>query len=89
MDVDIRPLARRQLLDISDWTAGRFGELQAERYLRQLSEAIERVAVAPYLGPIYRGRVRRIVSGSHLIYYEIHRDRIVILRVDHGRQRRH
>ena len=89
MDVEIRPLARRQLLDIYDWTADRFGEAQAERYLRDLNDAIERTALSPYLGPVYRGRVRRIVSGRHLIYYEVHRNRIVILRIDHGRQRRY
>ncbi len=89
MDVDLRPLARRQLLDIYDWTADRFGEAQAERYLRDLNDAIERIAQAPYLGPVYRGRVRRIVSGRYLIYYQIERDRIVIVRIDHGAQRRY
>ena len=89
MDIDLRPLARRQLLDIYDWTADRFGEPQAARYLRQLNEALERIAAAPFLGPIYRDRIRRVVAGSHLIYYEVQRDRIVVLRIDHGRQRRY
>ena len=88
MDVEIRPLARQQLLDIYDWTADRFGEVQAERYLRQLNEAIERIARSPYLGVLYRGQVRRIVSGRHLIYYQIVKDRVMVVRVDHSAQRR-
>ena len=88
MDFDLRPLARQQLLDIYDWTADRFGEPQADRYLRQINETIETLCTTPHIGPIFRGRVRRFVTGRHLIYYQINRDRIVIIRIDHGAQQR-
>jgi toxin ParE1/3/4 len=86
---DLAPRARQQLLDIFDWTADRFGELQAESYLMEMRSAFNRIAANPHLGAAYRGRTRRFVFGQHLIYYRIQQTGILIARVDHGRQRRY
>ncbi len=79
--------AARDLDDIWDYTATRWDEEQAERYLRQIQQAIERIAASPD-----RGRRRDDIkagyfsasTGAHLIFYRVG-DTLDVVRILHQR----
>lgn len=68
----LSPAARADLERIWDYTAGRWGEDQAETYIRDIQRAIERVASDPLIGRAcddIRAGYRRHPVGSHTLYY--------------------
>lgn len=80
--------AGRDLDDIFDHTARRWGADQAERYLRELDAACQRLAEYPLLGSaadLVRPGYRRLASGRHVIYFRVHPDEVLIVRVLHQR----
>lgn len=61
-----------------------FGELQAEKYYRELTDHFDRLAASPYQYPAVeyiRPGYRRSVYGSDHIYYRIEADVVEIMRI--------
>jgi toxin ParE1/3/4 len=89
MRVDYTPRARADLADIWDYTAGRWGVAQAERYVRDIDAAALAVAAGEAqtrdLSEVRAG-YRRAVSGSHfLILRDGHDGALIVVRVLHRR----
>lgn len=79
--------ARADLLDIAIYTAERWNEQQAERYVTELFSAFQRLVELPELRRPYREMVPywRALAGSHAIFYRIADDgELLIVRVLHA-----
>jgi len=90
----LRPRARRDIDDIWSFTMERWGEAQAERYVSAIRSTLDRVAGDPSKGrpcDDVRAGYFKIASGSHLIFYRFHGQRVEVVRVLHQRMdvRRH
>ena len=82
----LSPLARADLDQIWDHISRRWGDDQAETYLRMIQAAIGTLAANPKLGRPYdevRPGYRRHRAGSHLILYREMDGAIDIVRVLH------
>ncbi len=85
----LSPRARADLGGIWDHTAERWGEGQAERYLRQIAEACADLASGRRrgagAGAVRPGYFRHPV-GSHVLFYRLGRDGgIEVMRILHKR----
>lgn len=83
-----RAKAKEDLLGIWHYTAGRWGEDQADRYLDLLDHAIAGLRDNPRLGADYghvRSGYRRLKAGSHSIFYKFDAAGVEIVRVLHVR----
>ncbi|MBX7435380.1 type II toxin-antitoxin system RelE/ParE family toxin [Mycobacterium sp. Y57] len=85
----LSPAAQADLGDIWDYTCERWGDDQAEMYLREIQRAIERVVASPLIGrpcdEVCEG-YRRHAVGSHTLYYRgASNDVIDVVRVLHNR----
>lgn len=82
------PAAREDLSSIWDFTQERWDAPQAETYVLELHAAAQRVAEDPSRGrpadEVRRG-YRRYGIGSHLLFYTVRDDAVVIVRVLHQR----
>ena len=79
--------ARADLLDIAAFTAERWGQEQAERYVTQLYEGFRRLVDFPALRRPYPPLPPyfRSLAGRHAIFYRVADDaEIVIVRVLHA-----
>ena len=79
--------ARADVLEIADYTAERWSEQQAERYVTQLFSAFQRLVDQPELRRLYREipPYWRALEGSHAIFYRIADDgELIIVRVLHA-----
>jgi len=88
LDIVVSPRAEADLDDIWEYTIDRWGERQAEIYLRLIKEAMGVVAADPKAGRMYgnvRPGYRRYSVGSHLLFYQVTRTAIVVVRVLHQR----
>lgn len=84
----LSPRAQADLDEIWDYTAKRWGEGQAETYIRLLQSAIETIASDPRKGrPCgeVRAGYRRYSAGSHMIFYRTLDAGIDVVRVLHSR----
>ncbi|MBX3194679.1 MAG: type II toxin-antitoxin system RelE/ParE family toxin [Schumannella sp.] len=82
------PAARRDLLEIWDYTAGLWGVARAESYIGEIGAALERIAVDPARGRTcdeIRPGYRRYGIGSHVVFYLETEDTVDIVRVLHQR----
>lgn len=84
----LTPAARVDVDSIWDYTLRTWGIEQAEAYLRQIQRALETVAEHPGFGqqrrdvdPVYRS----LAVGSHVVFYRIEPEGIVIVRILHQR----
>jgi toxin ParE1/3/4 len=80
--------ARGDLLDIASYTAERWDEQQAERYVTGLFSAFQRLVQLPEVRRPYRDipPYWRALAGSHAIFYRIAEDgELLIVRVLHAR----
>lgn len=67
----LSPRARADLDGIWDYTAARWGDTQAERYLREIVTAIQIVANDPRKGRVcneLRAGYRKSPAGSHVFF---------------------
>lgn len=84
----LRRHASADLREISAYSAREWGRPRANAYLRNIQEAIERVALAPDIGTacddIKPGH-RKYGVGSHIVFYCRAPDRIEIVRILHQR----
>lgn len=85
----LSPAARADVEQIWDYTSDRWGDDQAENYVRELQRAIERVVNDPGIGRAcdeVRPGYRKHAVGSHTVYYRIARiDMIDVVRILHQR----
>jgi toxin ParE1/3/4 len=81
--------ARTDLSSIGRFTKKKWGDAQTERYLAQLERDLELPAYKPGLGRSAGSKrepdMRRFESGSHIVFYEITDDGILIGRILHKR----
>lgn len=84
----LSPRAQKDLDEIWDYTAERWGLDQAEDYIRLLQRAIETVADDPRKGRRFdevRAGYRQYLAGSHMLLYRDVESGIDIVRVLHSR----
>lgn len=80
--------AEGDLHSIADYTLGRWGEAQADRYLAELEDACERLGGAPELGRAcdwLSPGLRRMEEGSHVIFFVVRGKGILVVRILHKR----
>ena len=84
----LTPAAQRDLSEIWDFTQKRWDVVQAEEYIAEIRDAIERVAKDPNRGrrcDEIRDGYRRYVVGSHLVFFVEYEDAIDVIRILHQR----
>ena len=84
----LTPAAQRDLSEIWDFTQKRWDVVQAEEYIAEIRDAIERVAKDPNRGrrcDDIRDGYRRYVVGSHLVFFVEEEDAIDVIRILHQR----
>lgn len=84
----LSPRAQSDMEGIWDYSAERWGNDQAERYVRALQVAIETIAANPRRAqPCDHIRVgyRKYSVGSHVIFFRAAADGIAIVRILHQR----
>ena len=84
----VRRRASRDLHEILIFSAREWGLDQAERYVRDIHGAFERILADPALGTtlsLPRGTYRRLNAGSHAIYFTASDTTVTIIRVLHQR----
>ena len=81
--------AKKDLLDIGEYTEGKWSEEQAERYVRMILAACKALVASPLSGRSYepgRPGLWGKSCGRHVIFYRILSDnRVRIVRVLHER----
>ncbi len=80
-----RASARRDLAEVYAYSAQRWGDEAAARYIEGLERAIARLVRFPKMGRAYTARLRRIRYEHHVVFYAVE-DRIVVEAVRHERQ---
>ena len=86
MRLNLLPAAREDLLDLWTFGIGRWGEARADSYVQDMYAAIELLAENPEMAQradFPDNNVRRLVVGSHVVFYRIDAETIDILRVLH------
>ncbi len=87
--VRLSAAAKRDFDRLYDFGTQFWSERRVETYLRQLNDACQRLSGNPRLGrrrSEFSGEVRSLVHREHVIFYAVvSPDKIVILRVMHGR----
>jgi toxin ParE1/3/4 len=84
----LSPRAQVDLDEIWDYTAEKWGNDQAERYIRLLQHGIETVASDPRRGSScdeIRSGYRKYLVGSHVVFYRLTSDGIDVVRILHSR----
>jgi len=84
----LTPDARSDLLDIRRFTVSQWGAVQAQRYLDEFRRAMQLLAETPSLGkvrPDAGPTVSSFPHASHVIYYIVHEQQLVVFAVLHKR----
>ncbi|MHA7153769.1 type II toxin-antitoxin system RelE/ParE family toxin [Arthrobacter sp. TMN-50] len=84
----LTPAAQRDLSSIWDFTEERWDTRQAEKYIRELQGAIERIAADPRRGRArdeIRTGYRSYAIGSHVVFYVPGADHVDVIRILHER----
>jgi toxin ParE1/3/4 len=82
----LSPRAQADVDEIWAYTVERWGVEQAEFYVRQLGRAVEVIAQDPRRGrpcDEIREGYRRHPSGSHVVFYRITTEEVVVVRILH------
>lgn len=85
---ELSPRAKADVEEIWDYTEERWGTDRAERYIKELQQAIETVAHDPGRARScddIRPGYRRFSAGSHVIFFRVSGDHIEVVRVLHQR----
>ena len=86
--VELSVAARKDLQEISRYTAWKWDREQAKKYLMELTSFCSILARHPHLGrkcEEVRPGLHRAEIGRHVIFYRVYSERITISRVLHGR----
>lgn len=84
----LTPAAQADLEEIWDYSAGRWGEAQAERYTRDIQTACQALVDGTMVGRSaadIRPGYRKIAVGSHVMYFRVRSGRVEIVRILHRR----
>ena len=84
----LSPRAQRDLEEIWNYTAGKWGIDQAEIYIRQIQQAVDVVADDPRRGRAcndIRAGYYKYPTGSHFLFYRLIEGGVDIVRVLHQR----
>jgi toxin ParE1/3/4 len=84
----LTPKAQADLDDIWEYTAERWSVDQAEKYVRQLAEAMALIAVDPSRGRAcddVREGYRKYSVGAHVLFYQTQRNGVEVIRILHRR----
>lgn len=84
----LTPNAQADLIEIRQYTFQRWGAEQSQKYLREIRQTIGLLAETPALGksrPDVGTNVQSFPQGSHIIYYVIHAQQLVVFGVLHKR----
>ena len=84
----LSPAARADLEEIWAYTAGRWGEAQAELYTRDIQAACEKLVDGTERGRSaedVRAGYRKLAVGSHVMYFRLRSGTVEIVRILHGR----
>ncbi len=84
--ITVAPRARGDLREAWVYFRERWGLRRANGYIRELDSVIQQVGDNPMLGQAcddVRPGYRRHPAGSHMLFYEIRDDAVVIVRVLH------
>lgn len=82
----IAPRARRDLQEAWFYSLNRWGRRRADTYIRDLTTVVERLAANPSMGQAcdeIRTGYRKHPAGSHMLFYVIHDETIVVVRALH------
>lgn len=86
MKIYIQPKAKRDLKDIWHYSFKKWGLEQAHTYVSDIENGLETIANNPKIGfacDYIRAGYRQYGIRKHMIFYKIHSDRILIVRVLH------
>ena len=86
--VVLSPKAKSDLSEIWDYTLAEWGIDQAEKYVRDLWEAMQQQACDSSASidiSDVRNGYRKVISGSHVIFFKLTGDGIDVVRVLHQR----
>ncbi len=84
----LTPNAQSDLIEIRRYTLIQWGEAQSIKYLSELRQTIRLLAESPFLGkprPEVGNSVLSFPHGSHVVYYVLHDEQIVVFAVLHKR----
>ena len=85
-DIHHSQTAKSDLVDIWVETVQHWGEAQADRYLDDIERALMELVANPQMGTscsdLLHG-ARKLITGRHLLFYEVDPDRIFVIRVLH------
>ncbi len=88
LTIRLRPAAKRDLVQIYQWTLRKFGMEQAEKYISGLSASVEFMAgnheLARDADDIRRGLLK-YPFGSHMIFFRISGNVLTVSRFLHQR----
>ncbi|MFK7845626.1 MAG: type II toxin-antitoxin system RelE/ParE family toxin [Rhodothermales bacterium] len=80
--------ARKDIIEIGQFTTAHWGKRQRDKYLKQLDEAFKLLARQPEIGTDayeIRPKYRKYAQGSHTIFYRPGTDsKIVVIRILHN-----
>ena len=79
--------AKSDIKTIYRYTVEYFGEGQAQEYLEGLEYSFDLLTDNPNMGRVFDEKNRRYVYKSHLVYYEIKEEELVIIRIRNARQK--
>lgn len=84
----LTPDAQDDLIEIRRYTLQQWGAEQSQKYLREIRNTIGLLAETPALGklrPEVGANVHSFPQGSHIIYYVVHNQQMVVFGVLHKR----
>ena len=84
----LTPRAQQDVADIWAATTRQWGIAQAERYIQDIRDSIERVAAAPGLARAcddIRPGYRKFPTGSHMLFLRWTTHGLEVVRILHGR----
>jgi len=86
--VVLSPKAKSDLSEIWDYTLAEWGIDQAEKYVRDLWDAMQQQAcdssTSTDISDVRNG-YRKVISGSHVIFFKLTDDGIDVVRILHQR----
>jgi toxin ParE1/3/4 len=86
--IAIAPRAQDDIVEIAAYTLEHWGDAQMVRYVDDLDRRFGQLGQFPDTGrrrPDVGRRYRSVVQGSHVIFYRVTAEEVVIVRVLHGR----
>ena len=88
MKLVVSPRAQADIDDIWEYTVRRWGERQAETYIGLIKEGVDVIAENPAVGrpcDDVRPGYRRYPVGSHVLFYRVREEDVVVVRILHQR----